>query len=307
METIIQSQGLQHIVEKSLMCLEKDSFNSFRLVNNDFKRITESPSVLRVLKVRKLASVITASWFNVDNLDAHYDYEGYRLGGTKIIALNKKNRKNRLFQYLHDQSLNQVEVDHFVLLCKILNRNLLASKTSILTQNLKGLQVEDRLNLLENSWPGILILDQIHHRMHNHIPDETTLANGQKFKLLSLALLGAPSLLETFNKMSRKLANLMFDSADYVCLKSLVFLNPEVQTLRNPSLVQELNEQVQQLMHEYCSYSIVQDKFNQLLNLLPDLRDMAQCGVDFLYIKHRQSHAPQDTLLKGLLQAAKSN
>ena len=165
----------------------------------------------------------------------------------------------------------------------------------------------DKARLVENSWSGIFILDQIHHRMHNHIPDEITLANGEKFKLLSLALLGTPSLMEAFNTMSRKLANLMFDSADYVCLKSLVFLNPEVQTLRNPNLVQELNEQVQQLMHEYCSYSTVPDKFNQLLKLLPDMRDMAQCGVDFLYFKHRQSHAPQDTLLKELLQAAKSN
>ena len=58
METIIQNQGLQHIVEKSLMYLDKKSINSFRLVNNDFKRITESPRVLRVLKKRKLASVI---------------------------------------------------------------------------------------------------------------------------------------------------------------------------------------------------------------------------------------------------------
>ena len=58
METIIQNQGLQHIVEKSLMCLDKESFESFRLVNNDFKGITESPRVLRVLKKRKLASVI---------------------------------------------------------------------------------------------------------------------------------------------------------------------------------------------------------------------------------------------------------
>ena len=64
METIIQSQGLQHIVEKSLMCLEKDSFNSFRLVNNDFKGITESPRVLRVLKVRKLAKAIKGFLFN---------------------------------------------------------------------------------------------------------------------------------------------------------------------------------------------------------------------------------------------------
>ena len=165
----------------------------------------------------------------------------------------------------------------------------------------------DKVNLLRNSWPEILILDQIHHRMHNHIPDEITLANGQKFKLLSLALLGTPSLLEAFNKMSRKLANLMFDSADYVCLKLLLFLNPEVQTLSNRSLVQEINEQVRQTLHQYCSYSRVPDKFNRLMNLLPDLRDMGQCGVDFLYFKHRQSHAPQNILIMECLQAKKSD
>ena len=165
----------------------------------------------------------------------------------------------------------------------------------------------DKASLLKNSWSGILILDQIHHRMHNHIPDETTLANGQKFELLSLALLGTPSLLEDLNKMSRKLANLMFDSADYVCLKLLLLLNPEVQTLLNRSPVQEFNEQVRQTLHQYCSYSRVPDKFNRLVNLLPDLRDMGQCGVDFLYSKHRQSHAPQDTLLMELLQIAKSD
>ena len=142
--------------------------------------------------------------------------------------------------------------------------------------------------------------------MHNHIPDETTLANGQKFKLISLALLGTPFLLEPFNKISRKLAYLMFDSADYVCLKLLLFLNPKVHTLRNPRLVQEINEQVQQTLHRYCSYSRVRDKFNQLLNLLPDLRDMGQCGVDSLYLKHRQNHAPQHTLLFEMLLCGKS-
>ena len=307
METIIQNQGFQHIVEKSLMYLDKKSIISFRLVNNDSKRITESPRVLRVLKVRKLASDITGLWFNVDNFDVHYDSWGHHLSGTQLIA---RNRKNRLFQYLHKQSLNQVEVDHFELMCKILNLNLIALKDSMETQNsqkLKELQWVDKAYLYQNSCAGILILDQIHDRMHNHIPDETTLANGQKFKLLSLALLGTPFLLEPFNKISRKLAYLMFDSADYVCLKLLLFLNPEVPTLRNPSLVQEINEQVRQTLHEYCSYSRVPDKFNQLLNLLPDLRDMGQCGVDFLYLKHRQSHAPQDSFLKNLLEAAKSN
>ena len=82
------------------------------------------------------------------------------------------------------------------------------------------------MRLLENSWSQVLILDQIHQQMHNHLPNETTLANGQKFELLSLALLGVPSMSEAFNEMTGKLANLKFDSADYVCLKFVLLLNP---------------------------------------------------------------------------------
>ena len=33
----------------------------------------------------------------------------------------------------------------------------------------------------------------------------------------------------------------------------------------------------------------MQDKFTQLLNLLPDLKVMAQRGEDFLYFKHMQA------------------
>ena len=82
------------------------------------------------------------------------------------------------------------------------------------------------MRLLENSWSEMLILDQIHQRMHNHLPDETTLANGQKFELLSLALLGVPSMSEAFNDLTTKLSTLKFDSADYVCLKFVLLLNP---------------------------------------------------------------------------------
>ena len=82
------------------------------------------------------------------------------------------------------------------------------------------------MKLLQNSWSEMLILDQIHQRMHNHLPDETTLPNGQKFELLSLALLGVPSMLDAFQEITNKLTSLKFDSADYVCLKFILLLNP---------------------------------------------------------------------------------
>ena len=55
------------------------------------------------------------------------------------------------------------------------------------------------------------------------------------------------------------------------------------------------------------SLILLQDKFNQLLSLLPDLREMAQRGEDFLYFKHMQGHAPHHTLLMEMLLAKRND
>ena len=44
MDNIIKNPGFQHIVEKSLMCLDRKSIAIFRSVNRDCKRITDSPT-----------------------------------------------------------------------------------------------------------------------------------------------------------------------------------------------------------------------------------------------------------------------
>ena len=44
-------------------------------------------------------------------------------------------------------------------------------------------QVDDQMKLLQDSWSEMLILDHMHHRMHNNLPDETQLPNGQVRKL----------------------------------------------------------------------------------------------------------------------------
>lgn len=227
-----------------------------------------------------------------------------------LTTLDDEEWKSELFKLLQNQSFNQVEVDLFELLCKVLDQNLFAqvdwARNSFY---FRELEVNDQMRLLENSWSEMLILDQIHQRMHNHLPDETTLANGQKFELLSLALLGVPSMSEAFNDLTTKLSTLKFDSADYVCLKFILLLNPvEVRTLRNRSHVQECHDQVRRTLHEYCinCYQSVPDKFNQLLSLLPDLREMAQRGEDFLYFKHMQGHAPHHTLLMEMLLAKRN-
>jgi nuclear receptor subfamily 5 group A protein 3 len=87
-------------------------------------------------------------------------------------------------------------------------------------------QVDDQMKLLQNSWSDMLVLDHIHQRLHNGLPDETTLHNGQKFDLLGLGLLGVPSLIDHFNELQNKLQELKFDVGDYICMKFLLLLNP---------------------------------------------------------------------------------
>lgn len=82
------------------------------------------------------------------------------------------------------------------------------------------------MKLLQNSWSDMLVLDHLHQRIHNNLPDETTLHNGQKFDLLGLGLLGVPQLSEHFNEIQKKLQELKFDVGDYICMKFLLLLNP---------------------------------------------------------------------------------
>lgn len=96
----------------------------------------------------------------------------------------------------------------------------------LLLNKLNYFKVDDQMKLLQHSWSDMLVLDHLHQRMHNNLPDETTLHNGQKFDLLSLGLLGVPSLADHFNDLTAKLQELKFDVSDYICVKFLLLLNP---------------------------------------------------------------------------------
>ena len=118
-----------------------------------------------------------------------------------LKSLDDQEWQSSLYSLLQNQTFNQVEVDLFELMCKVLDQNLFAqvdwARNSYYFKELK-LQVDDQMKLLQDSWSEMLILDHMHHRMHNNLPDETQLPNGQKFELLSLALLGVPSMAEKF-------------------------------------------------------------------------------------------------------------
>lgn len=223
-------------------------------------------------------------------------------------VMDDKEWESQLFGLLQNQTYNQCEVDLFELMCKVLDQSLFAqvdwARNSLFFKDLK---VDDQMKLLQYSWSDMLILDHVHHRLHNNLPDEMSLPNGQKFDLLELAVLGLPSLVDQFNDLSTKLQELKFDSIDYICLKFLLLLNPDVRALVNRKHIHEALEQVKQALLEYNLnfYPEIKDKFDKLLGIMQDIHMLSLRGEEYLYYKHLGGGAPTQTLLMEMLHAKK--
>ncbi|XP_023234016.1 nuclear hormone receptor FTZ-F1-like isoform X2 [Centruroides sculpturatus] len=219
-----------------------------------------------------------------------------------------KDWQNQVYSLLQSQSYNQCEVDLFELMCKVIDQSLFFqvdwARNSIFFKDLK---VDDQMKLLQHAWSDMLILDHLHQRLHNGLPDETTLPNGQKFDMLCLALLGLPAMADQLHRVATRLQTLKFDPLDYICLKFIVLLNPEIRGLSNMKLVHEAYEQTQQALLEYTMncYPQVTEKFNQLMQVLPEIKVISMRGEEYLYYKHINSSIPAQTLLMEMLHAKK--
>ncbi|XP_043188704.1 nuclear hormone receptor FTZ-F1-like isoform X2 [Amphibalanus amphitrite] len=211
-----------------------------------------------------------------------------------VASLDDRDWQQQLFSLLQTQTYNQCEVDLFELLCKVLDTNLFRqvdwARNSIF---FKDLRVEDQMKLLQSTWSVMLILDHIHQRLHNNLPDSTVLPNGQKFDLLTLSLFGMAELLPQLHDITSRLQQIGFDVSDYICLKFIVMLDPNLPTLSNRRLVQQAQDQINQAHMDYCSaaHPDIQSKHQRLMALLPELRELAHRGEDYLYHKHDTNSA----------------
>ncbi|EDV41011.1 uncharacterized protein Dana_GF10806 [Drosophila ananassae] len=223
-----------------------------------------------------------------------------------VQSIDDREWQTQLFALLQKQTYNQVEVDLFELMCKVLDQNLFSQVDwARNTVFFKDLKVDDQMKLLQHSWSDMLVLDHLHHRIHNGLPDETQLNNGQVFNLLSLGLLGVPQLADYFNELQNKLQDLKFDMGDYVCMKFLILLNPDVRGIVNRKTVSDGHDNVQAAMLDYTltCYPSVTEKFRRLVNILPEIHAMAARGEEHLYTKHVAGSAPTQTLLMEMLHA----
>lgn len=218
--------------------------------------------------------------------------------------------KHKMLSFMQNE-LSQTDVlsspEQFLpLLCRMVDQLLfLMVEWARNSSFFKEIKVEDQMKLLHNSWSEILILDFIYRQVHNVWGKEIVTPNGPGIGFEILDKLGLGDVKAKVFELIKKGRELKMDFTEYMCLKFLILLNPDVSSLENRSFIEQSQEKVNAALFEYCLlfYPEMGDKFSQLLMRLPEIRLISIRIEDFLYFKHMSNEVPDQTLLTEMLHA----
>ena len=217
--------------------------------------------------------------------------------------------KNDFLMHLRYVMHQNPRSDFFQILCLVLDKKLksIDEWAQKFTMYINGLEPDDLKILIQGSWSQIWIIDFVYQMIHNELPKEIIIS-GHNFELLLLVLLGDVSNLQEFNNLYSKLNDLKFDGIDHLFLALFILLTESEPHIRHRNSICYKQNDCLEMLETYCikCYPNVLDKFNQLLSVLPDIRKIAKCGEEFLYRKFKETNAPTENLLYGMLHATKT-
>nr|1G2N_A Chain A, ULTRASPIRACLE PROTEIN [Heliothis virescens]4UMM_F Chain F, GENE REGULATION PROTEIN [Heliothis virescens] len=184
------------------------------------------------------------------------------------------------------------------------------------------LEMEDQILLIKGSWNELLLF-AIAWRSMEFLTEERDGVDGtgnrttsppQLMCLMPGMTLHRNSALQAgvgqifdrvLSELSLKMRTLRVDQAEYVALKAIILLNPDVKGLKNRQEVEVLREKMFLCLDEYCrrSRSSEEGRFAALLLRLPALRSISLKSFEHLFFFHLVA----DTSIAGYIRDALRN
>lgn len=228
----------------------------------------------------------------------------------KANLLDEDEMKHKMMSFLTD-TLRQMDStngsEHLLpIVCRMVDQLLfLMVEWARNSPFFREMKVEDQMKLLQHSWSEILILDFVYRQVHEYWGTELVLPNGPRLNFDVLDKLGLGDVRARLFELIKKSRELKLDYHEYMCLKFLILLNPDISGLENRLYVEQSQEKVNAALLEYCFsfYPNMKDKFGQILLRLPEIRIISIRVEEFLYFKHINNQVPDQTLLTEMLHS----
>ncbi|XP_072016635.1 nuclear receptor subfamily 5 group A member 2-like isoform X2 [Amphiura filiformis] len=214
----------------------------------------------------------------------------------------------KITSYLQTQLGMTAPGDFFSMVCKLADQTLFAfvdwARNSLFFKELK---VEDQMKLLQNAWSELLVFDHLYRQVHHH-GEGVLLVTGQTVDPKGLPLFSITEITDQMNRIVSRMRELKVDHKEFVCLKFLILLNPgDIASLQlqDKPIIDNCQDQISTAMLDYTmsTYPHINDKFGMMLRMLPDVRQLAQKGEDYLYYKHLNGEVPFNSLLMEMLHS----
>nr|XP_006813239.1 PREDICTED: FTZ-F1-related protein isoform X2 [Saccoglossus kowalevskii] len=195
--------------------------------------------------------------------------------------------------------------DYFGMACKLADQTLFAfvdwARNSMFFKDLK---VEDQMKLLQNAWSELLVIDQCYRQVESNV-EEMILVTGEVLDVAKLRMYGLGDIVDRMTEIIKRMKELKMDRKEFMCLKFLLLLNPDVPGLQDNHAIRQFQEQIHAALLDYTmsNYPEVTEKFGQLLLRLPEIRQISLQGEEYLYYKHLSGEVPYNSLLMEMLHS----
>nr|QOU81379.1 ultraspiracle protein isoform 2 [Conopomorpha sinensis] len=162
------------------------------------------------------------------------------------------------------------------------------------------LELDDQVLLIKTSWNELLLF-AIAWRSMEYLEDERENADGTRTSATPQLMCLMPGMTlhrnsalqagvgqifdRVLSELTLRMRALRVDQAEYVALKAIVLLNPDIKGLKNRQEVEVLREKMYSCLDEYCrrARSSEEGRFAALLLRLPALRSISLKSFESLF------------------------
>ncbi|XP_071947376.1 nuclear receptor subfamily 6 group A member 1-like [Antedon mediterranea] len=197
----------------------------------------------------------------------------------KLIIIEMQQHLQIPCEYTSKKVVDPIEL--FELLCKIMDETLhieiLWAKRMPYAHKVP---IADLTLIIKSTWAENLILAALHSKPKNVVEDISNILESYLPNDEELRRFGQTGI-EIIDKMTTTAARyhkMAVNLGEFVCLKTINFLNPEIEGLSDSTAIEELSKHYCFLLHDHSQLNdnAQTGRFRELMMLLPDVRFLAR-------------------------------
>lgn len=170
---------------------------------------------------------------------------------------------------------------------------------------LHEIKEKDKRILSKSAWVELMLVNLTKQSLP--LNDKVRLCPGQDLDFATAQATGIGDIMHRVMQLTAKFKELNLDHAEFVCIKVIVLLNPDVKGLDNQPLIEQLQDKVHASLLEYNNnfHPHEPNRFGNILLRLPELRSIGSKSLERLFVLSLTGQIHASDSLSELLHSTK--